>query len=150
VFGPRHVSGWERSEAFADVAAFVDRMNALSAASLPPPPAAAAGGRVDVAADVLRRVGEWAEGARCFDDFHAALRARGLALLCRAYGPDAGRDHRATELPAYLETSFGDPATAAYGPEHELSFVMFLIALFKLGRLACRDEPYVVTVLFDR
>lgn len=145
VLCPRDMVAWERSEALADVVAFVDRMNALSAAAASGPrPAAATGDD----ADVLRRVGEWAAEAPCFDDFHATLRARGPALLCRAYGRDG--DHRVAELPAYLETSFGDPATVAYGPQHELSFAMFLIALFKLGRLTYRDEPYVVSALFDR
>lgn len=108
------------------------------------------GGRADETAEVLRHVGEWAVELQSFDDFHDALRVRGRALLSRTYGPAGPRDHRVAELPAYLETSFGDPETTAYGPEHELSFAMFLAALFKLGRLTHGDEPYAVNVLFDR
>lgn len=155
---PRDMFRWERSAAMADVAAFVEHMNAVAKRG---PPATGGGVNVDEAARVLSRVAGWAAeheparggGAlaarRCFREFHGRLRTDGRDLLMRAFATTPG-DHRAVELPVYLEHGFGDPDAAAYGPQHELSFCMYLIALFKLHRLTFADEPYVVPVLFNR
>lgn len=157
----RDMYRWERSEAMADIVAFVDRMNLaakrqgsrrVNASSRPK--------NVNRTMEVLRRVGEWAEeheptrndftvGPR-FRRFHELLHAEGHSLLVRTYCGRRPGDHRTVELPVYFENSFGDPDAMAYGPEHELSFCMFLAALFKLHCLDCADEPYVVAVLFDR
>lgn len=152
---------WERSEARADVVAFVDQMNA--AARRWPTAADVSGGHpvnVNRTLTVLRRVGEWAavHGSRARNDFtvrprfgkfYELLRSEGPGLLAHTYRCRPG-DHRAVELPVYLRDSFGDPVAAAYGPEHELSFCMYLVALFKLQHLDSADEPYIVTVLFDK
>ncbi|XP_060846011.1 LOW QUALITY PROTEIN: serine/threonine-protein phosphatase 2A activator-like [Rhopalosiphum padi] len=176
VHQPRDMFDWERSEARADVLVFVHHMNDVVKRY---PSAAAARRRwrrrqqrgrdcnVDKVMAVLRVVGEWAEkrcsepaghdhlpmmsAAEHFGHFHGQLRAEGRALLDRTYDSGCGRaDYRSVMLPAYLERSFGDPVTMTYGPAHELSFCVFLVALFKLHRLTWADEPFIVTVIFDR
>jgi len=165
---PRDMFDWERSEARADVLVFVRHMNDVAKRY----PAAAAARRrprprddnVDRAVAVLRTVGEWA-AKRCgsadqddhpeataerFCHFHSQLRANGRSLLDRTYRGRGRADYRDVMLPAYLERSFGDPVTMAYGTAHELSFCAFLVSLFKLHHLTWADEPYVVAVIFDR
>lgn len=150
---------WERSEARADVTGFVERINAVAAAT------ATATAAVDGVTDNMRRASEilwqvarWAELHRparndftvvsAFSRFLATLRSDGHVMLVRTYGRPA--EHRTVELPVYLEKSFGDANAMEYGPEHELSFCMYLVALFKLRHLTCADEPHVVTLLFNR
>ncbi|XP_029341625.1 serine/threonine-protein phosphatase 2A activator-like [Acyrthosiphon pisum] len=167
---PRDMFDWERSEARADLLVFVRHMNDVAKRY----PAAAAARRrrrprpfddnVDRAMAVLRTVGEWAvkrcgpagqddrpeSAAERFCHFHSQLRADGRCLLNRTYGGRGRAEYRDVMLPAYLERSFGDPVTMAYGPAHELSFCAFLVSLFKLHHLTWADEPFVVTVIFDK
>lgn len=149
VFCPRDVFRWERTEAFADLMAFVERMNVAAAAGTGTDKGTGTTGNVDRALEVLLQVEGWTQEASTeFVEFHRTLHAEGRALLVRTYGRPG--DHRTLELPEYLKKSFGDPATGTYGPENELSFCMYLVALFKLHHLTCEDEPYIVAVLFDR
>lgn len=154
VFCPRDMVRWERSEAFADLTAFVERINNVAAAVTGNGNGTT--GNVDRVVEMLGHVEGWMveptgngrPAVREFVEFHRALRTQGHVLLVQWYGRPC--DHRTVELPAYLAMSFGDPATGTFGPEHELSFCMYLVALFKLRRLTCEDEPYVVTVLMAR
>lgn len=163
---PLDMFDWERSESRAEVLAFVRHMNAV-AKRYPSAPARRRRRRpnysanVEKAVGVLRTVGEWAAehcgpsqdhqtAVERFGDFHGQLRVDGQALLDRTYCGGGRADYRDVMLPVYLERSFGDPATMAYGTAHELSFCVFLVALFKLHRLTWTDEPYVITVIFNR
>ncbi|CAI6373221.1 unnamed protein product [Macrosiphum euphorbiae] len=167
---PRDMFDWERSEARADLLVFVRHMNDVAKRY----PAAAAARRrriprprpvddnVDRAMAVLRTVGEWAAkrsepagqveeaATERFCHFHSQLRADGRCLLDQTYGGRGRAEYRDVMLPAYLERSFGDPFTMAYGPAHELSFCTFLVSLFKLHHLTWADEPFVATVIFDK
>lgn len=165
VFCQRDMLRWERSEALADIVAFVDRMNVVAKRYRP-----AAKGRnnartkttrnVDRVLDVLRCVAGWAEqhdsykndfaAGTHFGKFHDLLHVEGYSMLTSGVFGQRRGDHRVVELPVYLENSFGDPTNMTYGLEHELSFCMFLIALFKLHHLTCADESFVVPVLFAR
>lgn len=160
VHGPRDMGHWERSEANADVAAFVERMNVVAKRWSPNDTTTTTTENVDRTMSVLRYVAEWADehepvvvsngffAMPSFRKFHKRLHADGHELLVRTYGRPG--DHRTVELPVYLEHSFGDPKANTYGLEHELSFCMFLVALFKLHRLTSADERYIVPVLFNR
>ncbi|VVC27550.1 Phosphotyrosyl phosphatase activator, PTPA, partial [Cinara cedri] len=159
VYCRRDMLRWECSQAQADMRVFIERMNVVLAERYRPTATATPDGTENVrkAAEVLGQVTQWAELNRparndfmvvpAFGKFHAMLRSKSHDLLVRMYGRPA--EHRTVELPAYLEKSFGDADTMEYGPEHEISFCMFLIALFKLHHLTCADEHYVVSVLFD-
>jgi len=167
---PQDMFDWERSEARAEVLVFVQHMNDVTKRY---PTAAfvrqcqrSRNNNVSRSLAVLRTVSEWAAKCslparhdnlsraitKCFCHFHGQLRADGRTLLDRTYGGHGlGRaDYRDVMLPVYLEQSFGDPNTMTYGPAHELSFCAFLVSLFKLRHLTLADEPYVVTVIFDK
>lgn len=168
VFCPRDMFQWERSEALADIVAFVERMNVAAAEQSDRDLQVKPGRNVSRVLDVLRQVCDLAKAGRgsswclfsaaglgarfpSFSTFHETLRNNGPDLFARTYrGRGPVGDHRLAELPAYLSASFGDPDTRTYGPEHELSFCMFLVALFKLGRLTFADEPFIVAVIFDK
>jgi serine/threonine-protein phosphatase 2A activator len=58
--------------------------------------------------------------------------------------------HRAAaELVDYLVESFGNSTRIDYGTGHELSFIMFLIGLYKIGALTKVDEPAIGLQIFD-
>lgn len=53
------------------------------------------------------------------------------------------------ELEVYLTDSFGNATRIDYGTGHELNFIMFLMALFKIGVLQKSDEAVVGLKVFD-
>lgn len=53
------------------------------------------------------------------------------------------------ELVPYLLDSFGNSTRIDYGTGHELSFVFFLMALFKIGAMNKSDEVAVVNKVFN-
>lgn len=55
----------------------------------------------------------------------------------------------APELEPYLYESFGNQTRIDYGTGHELSFVMFLMCLFKLGVLKRSDELAIGIKVFN-
>lgn len=54
------------------------------------------------------------------------------------------------ELVPYLLDSFGNSTRIDYGTGHELSFILFLMALFKIGALSKSDELAVAIKVFNR
>lgn len=54
------------------------------------------------------------------------------------------------ELLPYLLDSFGNPTRIDYGTGHELSFIFFLMALFKIGALSKSDELVVIIKIFNK
>lgn len=58
--------------------------------------------------------------------------------------------HGATiELVPYLLDSFGNQTRIDYGTGHELSFILFLMALFKIGVLGKEDELAIALKVFN-
>ena len=56
----------------------------------------------------------------------------------------------APELVCYLIDSFGNPTRIDYGTGHELSFIFFIMGLFKIGVLEKSDELAVVIKVFNK
>ncbi|KAM3958297.1 serine/threonine-protein phosphatase 2A activator [Aphomia sociella] len=54
------------------------------------------------------------------------------------------------EIKVYLEESFGNSTRIDYGTGHEMSFVMFLCCLYKIGYLHAEDNVATVFLLFNR
>lgn len=54
------------------------------------------------------------------------------------------------ELTTYIVDGFGNPTRIDYGTGHELSFCMFLCALYKVNMLKQSDSKAVVNVIFLR
>lgn len=53
------------------------------------------------------------------------------------------------EIVPYLLDSFGNPTRIDYGTGHELSFIFFLITLFKIGALKKTDELAIAIKVFN-
>jgi serine/threonine-protein phosphatase 2A activator len=62
--------------------------------------------------------------------------------------PDDKKD-AAVELVPYVLDSFGNSTRIDYGTGHELTFIFFLMALFKIGVLEKSDELAVAIKVFD-
>lgn len=166
IFHRRHMFDWEASEAINDLTAFVCRMNEEVKGTVRPLDSNAAdtlipwSSGVNVVMVVLQNVLERLAAAgdpsvpdngtasRNFAEFHRHIRNDSHTELVRMYGDRC--KHLIVELPVYLERSFGDPHKTQYGIEHELSFVMFLIGLYKLNCLTHSDGQFIVCSLFDR
>ena len=53
------------------------------------------------------------------------------------------------EIIPYLLDSFGNPTRIDYGTGHELSFILFLMALFKIEALEKSDDLAVAIKIFN-
>lgn len=59
--------------------------------------------------------------------------------------------HRAVpEICPYLIDGFGNPTRIDYGTGHEISFLMFLCCLFKIGILTDQDKVAVGCKIFPK
>lgn len=54
------------------------------------------------------------------------------------------------EIKLYLEESFGNATRIDYGTGHEMSFVMFLCCLYKIGNLLPDDNVATVFLIFNK
>ncbi|CAK1600137.1 unnamed protein product [Parnassius mnemosyne] len=54
------------------------------------------------------------------------------------------------EIKAYLEESFGNATRIDYGTGHEMSFIMFLCCLYKIGCLVQEDNVATVFMIFNK
>ncbi|CAG9782784.1 unnamed protein product [Diatraea saccharalis] len=54
------------------------------------------------------------------------------------------------EIKIYLEESFGNATRIDYGTGHEMSFVMFLCCLYKIGALQAEDNVATVFMIFNK
>lgn len=54
------------------------------------------------------------------------------------------------EIKVYFEESFGNATRIDYGTGHEMSFVMFLCCLYKIGMLNVEDNVATVFIIFNK
>lgn len=54
------------------------------------------------------------------------------------------------EIMIYFNESFGNSTRIDYGTGHEISFVMFLCCLFKIGALEDKDRAAAACKIFTR
>lgn len=54
------------------------------------------------------------------------------------------------EIKVYLEESFGNGTRIDYGTGHEMSFIMFLCCLYKIGALNSEDNVATVFIIFNK
>ncbi|KAL1491420.1 hypothetical protein ABEB36_012021 [Hypothenemus hampei] len=76
-------------------------------------------------------------GNAAFKTWYNQLKEQAIELLQKVLPSDLYRS--IPEIVVYLEEGFGNATRIDYGTGHELSFVMFLCSLFKIGFLTERD-----------
>lgn len=57
--------------------------------------------------------------------------------------------HTIPEIEAYLVESVGNSTRIDYGSGHEMSFVMFMYCLFKIGFLSLDDQAAAGAIIFE-
>lgn len=88
-------------------------------------------------------------GNPAYRDWFDKLEDSAEQLICDAVGDEIKAKGGVTELKPYLIDSFGNKTRIDYGTGHELAFVMFLCALFKIGVLSQSDKAAVGLKVFS-
>ena len=88
-------------------------------------------------------------GNPAYRDWYSRLETVTPSLLTTLLGEHLSSEGAVTELAPYLLDSFGNSTRIDYGTGHELAFVMFLCALFKIGVLAQSDRAAVGLTVFS-
>lgn len=87
-------------------------------------------------------------GNHAFRDWYKKLKDQAFDLV---QGVLPENLHRAVpEILFYLVEGFGNPTRIDYGTGHELSFIMFLCCLFKIGALVNSDKVAVPCKVFSK
>ncbi|XP_041974063.1 serine/threonine-protein phosphatase 2A activator-like isoform X1 [Aricia agestis] len=87
-------------------------------------------------------------GNAAFKDWLNKVKNNSSQYLQKALDP---KIHSAVpEIKIYLEESFGNSTRIDYGTGHEMSFVMFLCCLYKIGCLKDEDNVATVTLIFNK
>ena len=69
---------------------------------------------------------------------------------CSKFSAQSGFEKAIPEISVYLLESFGSHERLDYGTGHELSFVVFLFCLFKLGVLLEADLEATINCVFQK
>ncbi|XP_062551514.1 serine/threonine-protein phosphatase 2A activator isoform X2 [Armigeres subalbatus] len=149
---------WEKSEAYYDIFGFISSMcvalqGTKQSQTLEYSPV------IQKLIDALRRLEQLAietppvdQPARfgnvAFRSWFQKMQSESATLIEEAI-PDQLRD-AVPELNVYFAESFGNATRIDYGTGHELSFVMFLMCLFKIGAIERKDEVAVGLRLFHQ
>ncbi|KAG7196659.1 hypothetical protein KM043_015996 [Ampulex compressa] len=87
-------------------------------------------------------------GNKSFRTWHERLQQNGIKELQQVLPEGL---HRAVpEIVEYLYESFGNPTRIDYGTGHEMTFLMFLCCMFKIGAFKEADKVAVVVKVFNR
>lgn len=147
---------WEKSEAYYDVFGFISSMCVALQGTKQSQPIEFSP-VIHKLIDALKRLEQLAietppvdQPARfgnvAFKAWFQKMQNESVALLSNAV-PENMRA-AVPELNVYFVESFGNATRIDYGTGHELSFVMFLMCLFKIGAIERKDEVAVGLRLF--
>ncbi|KAJ2780997.1 Serine/threonine-protein phosphatase 2A activator [Coemansia javaensis] len=158
ILGMGDMDAWERSPAHRDIVGFIEQLSrsveGKTVSSQYPVSA-----NVQGICGLLDTADRWVDahppeasasrfGNRAFRAWEAELRERAPGLL-RALLPPA-RHGAVAELAPYLADAFGNATRIDYGSGHELSFLVWLLCLCKIGFLEPPDSAAIVLVVFRR
>ncbi|XP_008553474.1 serine/threonine-protein phosphatase 2A activator [Microplitis demolitor] len=154
---PEDMAVWEKSEAYCEYLGFILALNeATKGKSLDAE--CPQGEQVKKTVTMLDKFDQWLTeippteqpqrfGNKSFREWYKRLEELGEEELKKVL-PD--NLHRASpELFKYLCEGFGNPTRIDYGTGHEMSFIMFLCCMFKIGAYKSDDKVAVVK-LFNR
>ena len=85
-------------------------------------------------------------GNKAFKIFHSRL-CNESKLFAADLLPDGLKD-AGVEVASYINTAFGNETRIDYGTGHELSFVLFLLCLYKLKVISKEDFPAIILQSF--
>lgn len=87
-------------------------------------------------------------GNSAFQDWLAKIKQNSTQFLQEAL--DIQLHLAIAEIKVYLEESFGNATRIDYGTGHEMSFIMFLCCLYKIGYLNTEDNVATVFLIFNK
>ncbi|CAG9838183.1 unnamed protein product [Diabrotica balteata] len=150
---------WEKSEAYHEYLGFICALNEAIKCKSNSAGSADASEEINKICSLLNSLDTWIDeippiqqpqrfGNQAFKQWYAKVKD-GAAELFHSIFPE--NLHKSIpEVSLYLIEGFGNATRIDYGTGHELSFLMFLCALFKIGYLNTRDGPAVACKVFVR
>lgn len=149
---------WEKSEAYMEYTGFIATLNEAIKGK-PLSVDCKISDNVRKIADMLENIDKLIEefppveqpqrfGNTAFRDWLARVKALTSELLQEALDPSL--HVTIPEVKVYLEESFGNATRIDYGTGHEMSFVMFLCCLYKIGTLEPDDNVATVFIIFNK
>lgn len=149
---------WEKSEAYIEYTGFIATLNE-AVKSKPLSVDCKISTNVKKFCDLLDKVEAIIEdyppveqpqrfGNTAYRDWIARVIDRAPPFLQEALDPELTL--AIPEIKIYLQESFGNATRIDYGTGHEISFVMFLCCLCKIGTFKPDDHVAVVLVLFNK
>lgn len=158
VLSPADVKKWEQSSAYQDILGFITSMNVAVKAKKTSSPCTTSPVTVSLL-KMLDTISQWVDdippidqpqryGNKAFRDFYSRLKEQSEKVMKEALPEEF---HPAVpEIAVYLVESFGNSTRIDFGTGHELSFIMCLCCIFKIGALKQEDSVAVVTQIFNR
>ncbi|KAJ2233324.1 Serine/threonine-protein phosphatase 2A activator [Coemansia sp. RSA 1286] len=159
ILEPGDMTKWQRSTAFVEISSFIEQLSkSVEGKKVSDVGAGSAG--VERICGLLDEAGSWVAmfppegseatrfGNKSFRRWAAQLEQQAPRLIRSVVGDErAGAE---AEVAAYLTAAFGNATRIDYGSGHELSFVMWLLCLCKLGVLEPADSQAIVLTVFAR
>ncbi|XP_050510462.1 serine/threonine-protein phosphatase 2A activator isoform X2 [Diabrotica virgifera virgifera] len=150
---------WEKSEAYHEYLGFVCALNEAIKCKTNSAGSANASEEINKICSLLNSLDTWIDeippiqqpqrfGNQAFKQWFAKVKD-GAAELLHSIFPE-NLHKTIPEVSVYLIEGFGNATRIDYGTGHELSFLMFLCALFKIGYLKTGDGPAVAGKVFVR
>ncbi|KAJ9576961.1 hypothetical protein L9F63_006487 [Diploptera punctata] len=149
---------WEKSEAYFEYLGFIQALNEAVKGkpnSAQCPESTTVTGMVNLLGKLDKLIDETPPieqpqrfGNQAFRAWYKKMKESSMPLLQEAL-PE--KFHRAIpEIMLYLSEGFGNSTRIDYGTGHEMSFLMLLCCLFKIGALLEIDKEAAVTRIFNR
>lgn len=149
---------WEKSEAYMEYTGFIATLNE-AIKSKPLSVDCKVSENVTKLVDLLEKLNKLIDeyppieqpqrfGNTAFRDWFAKVKMVTTVLLQEVL--DQKLHLAIPEVKVYLEESFGNPTRIDYGTGHEMSFIMFLCCLYKIGCLDMEDNVATVFLIFNK
>ncbi|BGP17827.1 hypothetical protein JCM10213_008373 [Rhodosporidiobolus nylandii] len=149
IFDADDMQLWLRSEAYAHIEAFINRLRTASEQEQKEPSQA-----IKLVVEFLERCGGWIEEAttsgspasrgKAFIDKNWLARVTEASAVLNRDLTSSSQAGCVPELEAHLASSFGSPVRLDYGTGHELAFLCYLLTLRLAGVFTVEDEPAIV------
>ncbi|KAG5884747.1 hypothetical protein JTB14_029228 [Gonioctena quinquepunctata] len=150
---------WDKSEAYFEYLGFLYAINDSIKGMSNATGSANASEAVDNVMSILEAISHWIDeippvqqpqrfGNVSFREWYNKLKNEAIPLIQSIFPESLYR--AVPEIMVYLVEGFGNVTRIDYGTGHELSFVMFLCSLFKIGYLKTEDKPALACKIFVR